>query len=334
MEVSILIFVILVLILFPIDSYFNPVFAQSNLSIEKKPEMFYNSTGKYYQVYHESPSGTIKLTLPESKMNFIVLPIIANNSTVASFSMDLKPELMNLYKQIGFSTKSQNTVFVYPLFTQAAYGSSGFYDYYNKKCDSKCLTVNIPSSFKGTYSSSIVAAIALNLLNYSFITDVDVDSNPEILQKYDTIIILHNEYVTKNEFNAIIQHPHVVYLYPNALYAEVKPNYDNNTITLVRGHGYPQPEIQNGFDWKYDNTKFEYDIKCENWNFTVINNGKMLNCYPDYALMYDKSLLNTLKDSTITNIPEFNSIVGMIVILSIIGIIVISSISNLKYHIT
>lgn len=325
MRIVIPVSVSLILILLTIGSYCDSVFAQSSLSIEKKPEMFYNSTGKYYEIYHGSNSGTIELTLPENKMNFVVLPVIINNNTVASFSMDLKPESMDLYKQIGFSTKSQNVVFIYPVFTQAAYGSNGFYDYYNKRCDSKCLTVNIPSSFNGTYSSSIVAAIALNLLNYSFVTDVDVDKNPEILQKYNTIIILHNEYVTKNEFNAITQHPHVVYLYPNALYAEVKPNYENSTITLVRGHGYPQPEIKNGFNWKNDNTQFEYDLKCENWNFTDVGNGKMLNCYPDYALMYDKLLLGQLKDFSATPVPEFGSTVYILVIASIIGAIIISS---------
>lgn len=330
MEIIILLSVIFFLVLLSIGLYYDSAFAQSNLSIEKKPEIFYNSTGKYYEIYHGSPSGAIELTLPESRMNFVMLPVIANNNTVASFSMELKPELMDLYKQIGFSTKSQNVVFVYPVFTQAAYGSHGFYDYYNKNCDSKCLTVNIPSSFNGTYSSSIVAAITLNLLNYSFVTDVDVDKNPEILQKYGTIIILHNEYVTKNEFNAITQHPHVIYLYPNALYAEVKPNYENDTIMLVRGHGYPQPEIENGFNWKNDNTKFEYDLKCENWNFTDIDNGKMLNCYPDYALMYDKSLLNTLKNFSVIPVPEFGSTVYMLVIASIMGTIIISYRFNSK----
>ena len=292
--------------------------------------MFYNSTGRYYEIYHDSLSGIIHLILPEDKLNFHILPVIAYNHTVASFSMELKPELMNLYQQIGFSDKSQNTVFIYPVFTQAAYGQNGFYDYYNKKCDDKCLTVQIPSSFNGTYSSSIVSAIILNLLNYSFITDTDVDKNPEILKQYDTVILLHNEYVTKNEFNAITQHQHVIYLYPNALFAQVKSNYDNDTITLVRGHGYPNENIQNGFDWKYDNTKFEYDIKCENWNFTDIDNGKMLNCYPDYALLYNTSLLNALKSSTVVPIPEFGFIVDMVLVLGIIYIIMISYRSNLK----
>ena len=127
------------------------------------------------------------------------------------------------------------------------------------------------------------------------ITDIDIDKNPDILKKYDKVIMLHNEYVTKKEFDAITSHPNVLYLYADALHAEVKTDYDKNTITLVRGHGYPQPKIINGFDWKYDNSKYEYDIQCDNWTIQQIPNGKMVNCYPSYRLYYDESLWKLIK---------------------------------------
>ena len=64
-------------------------------------------------------------------------------------------------------------------------------------------------------------------------------------------------------FNAIINHPHVIYLYPNALYAEIEVDYEKNEITLIRGHGYPESTIGNGFDWEFDNTHpYEYDENC------------------------------------------------------------------------
>lgn len=170
------------------------------------------------------------------------------------------------HRKIGFSEPSQKIVYVYPTFTQAAYSDGGFYDYYSKKCDSRCLTVSILNdTSQGGYSASARAAIRLSLLNYSSITDVDIDKDPSILKKYDKVILLHSEYVTKKEFDAITSHPNVFYLYANALYAEVKTDYSTNTITLVRGHEYPQPEIKNGFDWKYDNSQYEYDIQCNNW---------------------------------------------------------------------
>ena len=98
-------------------------------------------------------------------------------------------------------------------------------------------------------------------------------------------------------FDAITNHPKVVYLYPNALYAEISLDYDNSTISLVRGHGYPDKSIVNGFDWKFENTDpYEYDTECKNWEFYQIDNGYMLNCYPEKILPYDLKLLKTIID--------------------------------------
>ncbi len=314
-----------------LSNLYYPIFAESHLDVEKKPEIVYNQTGKYYKIYHKTPSENITLVLPESMLIFNLIPVITGNGTVVSFDMSLKPELKDLYNQIGFSAKSDNVVFVYPVFTQAAYGKNGFYDYYNKKCGQSCLTVPIPSNFSGTYSSSIVSSYVLNMLNYSFITDVDIDKNPKILQKYATVIILHNEYVTRGEFNAITNHPHVIYLYPNALFAEVSSNYTDDTITLVKGHGYPNETIQNGFNWKNDNTKFEYDLKCTNWNFTSIDNGKMLNCYPDYAILYDENILKDLKEQSLQPIPEFGNIAEVIMIVGIITVLFLNKFKMSSY---
>jgi len=117
----------------------------------------------------------------------------------------------------------KQTVVVYPTFTDSAYSEPGFYTYYREECDEKCLTIKIQNNFLPQANPNAVQV--LKLLGYSFVTDIDVDKNPSILSKYNKVIILHNEYVTKKEFNAITSHPNVIYLYPNALYAEVKPDY-------------------------------------------------------------------------------------------------------------
>ncbi len=239
----------------------------------------------------------IVIELPANKLIF--KPVVSQNKVgdiIKSVSLNFveKPELESLYHDIGNYNNKEKVVFVYPIFTQAAYGENGFYDFYNKKCGSNCLTVPIPDKIKGEYSSSAKGANVLSLLNYSFITDIIIDQNPDILKNYDKVIILHSEYVTKTEFNAITQHPHVVFLYPNALYAKVSTNYDKNTITLVRGHGYPS-ETRNGFDWKYDNSKYEYDYNCNTWNFYHRGNYTFLNCYPEYRMLSDAELLRTLK---------------------------------------
>jgi len=210
---------------------------------------------------------------------------------ITSITIGLDPKFLDLYYQIGFFNRTDDTVVVYPLFTQAAYGENGFYDYYRKMCDSKCLTVNIPAKVTPIYQASGRATVMLHLLHYDFVTDVDVDKNPKILEQYKKVIVLHNEYVTQKEFDAITNFPNVLYLYPNSMYAKVQADYDNNTFTLIRGHGYPDSSADNGFDWKFDNSQYEYDIQCNNWQFHSVDNGKMLNCWPSFRMEYDRSLL-------------------------------------------
>ncbi|HEV2193697.1 MAG TPA: hypothetical protein VGR54_08790 [Nitrosopumilaceae archaeon] len=242
-------------------------------------------------------SETVKL--PISELLFDVTPNYDKQGKTVSLSIKLKPGLDDIYQAISLFNKPRDIVFIYPSFTQAAYSNKGFYDYYHKICDTSCLTVPIPTKVVGFQSSSIAGALVLKLLNYPYVKDEDVDKNPDILKQYKRVIVLHNEYVTKKEFDAITSHPDVVFLYPNALYAKVSANYDSNTITLVRGHDYPAG-VRNGFDWKYDNSKYEYDIECNNWNFyskeiTPQYNHVFLNCYPEYRLLYSHEILLLLQ---------------------------------------
>lgn len=224
----------------------------------------------------------------------LMLLVVMTISLQASFaSAQLASFSKSNVAYSGQKFKSK-TVVIYPIFTQAAYGVGGFYYYYGKHCDLRCLTVPIPLKPFPIYSASGQGFLVLSSLGFDVITDVDVNKNPSILRQYDTVIILHNEYVTQTEFKAITSHPHVIYLYPNALYAEVKVNYTTNTITLVKGHEYPIPTISNGFGWKLDDSKFEYNTVCSSWNFYRIANGWMLNCYPDVVISNDKALLSSL----------------------------------------
>jgi hypothetical protein len=209
-----------------------------------------------------------------------------------------KEENYNIYNQVRDSVIIQNTVVVYPMFTAAAYAESGFYEYYREECDESCLTVELKdrNEYRFLYNTSGVGIQVLNILGYKFITDLEITKNPEILKDFDKVIMLHNEYVTRAEFDAITQHPNVIYLYPNALYAEVEYNESDNTIKLIRGHGYPEPEITNGFDWEFDNTHpYEYDMECNDWEFYKIDNGYMLNCYPEIKILSDVKMLKMLK---------------------------------------
>ena len=207
----------------------------------------------------------------------------------------LKKENQLLYNEIS-NNDEKNIVVVYPIFTAAAYSEPGFYTYYRGECDDECLTITINENYPLSYQSSGDAIQILSLLNYPIITDIDIDQDPSLLSKFDKVILLHNEYVTKTEFDAITSHPNVIYLYPNALYAEVSFDNENYTITLVRGHNYPEITIRNGFDWEYDNSELEYDNTCLDMEFTKIENGLMLNCYPENIIHKSKNLLKLIKE--------------------------------------
>lgn len=240
------------------------------------------------------PDSLFTIIAPSSKISFDL------NSKIAKYEQAefiLTSDNSDVYQKIGFFNEKPNAVVIYPTFTESAYSENGFYNYFNSNCDETCLTVSIQDNFKGEYSSSRAAHRVLDLLGYDQFTDIDVDKNPEILTKYDKVILLHNEYVTKSMFDAITSHPKVVYLYPNALFAEVLVNYNTKTISLVKGHGFPENHIDNGFDWAYDNTRpYEFDNQCKNWEFTQIPNGFMLNCYPEYVIFKDQKLLETIKN--------------------------------------
>lgn len=209
-------------------------------------------------------------------------------------SVQPRTDYSNLYDLLK---NEENAVVVYPIFTQSAYSENGFYDYYHKSCDEKCLDVPIRSIGDGNFNSSDISYQVLKILGYPMITDVDVDRNPAILDSYDKVIILHNEYVTKKEFDAITGHPNVLYLYPNALYAEVHYDQNSNKIKLIRGHNYPEPSITNGFEWALDNSAQEYDTECFDWQMKEVKNGLMLNCYPEQIIFKDAFILMAIKHS-------------------------------------
>jgi len=269
-------------------------YTQVTRAYDASPRIVITNNTMYIQTKIEGGESN-QITIPLDKFLVAKKYYLNENNTAVASDIFPNPALYDVYRQIGLFNTTKNIVFVYPIFTQAAYDDNGFYDYYSNNCDSRCLTVKIPTEEHGKYTSSIRSAAVLSILNYSHITDVDIDKHPDILKKFDRVIILHSEYVTQREFDAITSHPDVVYLFPNALYAKVKTDYASNTITLVRGHGYPDSSVSNGFDWKFDNSQYEYDIQCNNWEFYSIDNGKMLNCYPEFRMYYDQDLLNEIK---------------------------------------
>ena len=216
---------------------------------------------------------------------------------------ELDESNMTIYDDLKNNKKS---AVVFPIFTAAAYSEPGFYTFYRGDCDQEfhgvlfrdddCLTVKLEEEYSPLFTSSANGVQVLNLLDYEIITDITIHQKPEILFQYEKIILLHNEYVTSTQFNAITSHPNVIYLYPNALYAEIDFDEELWEISLIRGHNYPDPLIRNGFDWKFDNSPQEYDVTCNDMKFSKIDNGWMLNCYPENVLHKSKELLKQIRD--------------------------------------
>jgi len=217
-----------------------------------------------------------------------------------SIYFGMNNDRLDEYNEVGIWNDSQKAVVVYPHFTSAAYDEPGFYTYFRGECD-ECTTTKLTTgSLK--YTASGNALQALSLMGYDITTDAIVDTNPSILNQYDKVIILHNEYVTQTMFDAITNHPKVIYLYPNALYAEIEVDYVAQTITLIRGHNYPPEDpVSNGFDWEFENTHpYEYDTACNNMIFYEIDNGWMTTCYPETVFTNSKKgtyeILKTIKE--------------------------------------
>lgn len=219
---------------------------------------------------------------------FIGIIFISINSEdkMTSYSENQSKDVMfetNYHKNYEQLKASDNTVVIYPIFTQSAYEWGGIHDFYQNRCE-ECTSTEIQPFFEKRYASSGTAFSVLEFLGYNIINDIDLDKNPDILNEYEKVILLHNEYVTENEFYAIKNHPNVIYLYPNSLSSWVITDYESNTISLQKGPGFPDDNIKNGFDWEYDNSQFMTDWDCNNYEFYQIDNGYMLNCYPEKIL--------------------------------------------------
>jgi len=191
------------------------------------------------------------------------------------------PELA-YYEKYDDLKANGKTAVVYPIFTQSAYDWNGIHDYYTGYC-ATCTTTKLATSYEKTFAASGNGFRILEFLGYQVIDDADIDKNPSILDGYDKIILLHNEFVTKAEFAAITHHPNVVYMYPGSLRSEITADYDNNIISLVRGPGFPTSDIKNAFDWE-SNQQYFSDWECSSWKFYETENGRALNCYPETFL--------------------------------------------------
>lgn len=158
--------------------------------------------------------------------------------------------------------------FVKPVFTDAAYNNK-FYIFYSRYARipygvnmTKDLSLlNSKVSYSNTQNGTIRNVFALFSLIKSIkglsnktqvygLSDLDVDkgtiffnldeNNP--INLYDILVLGHQEYVTQKEYDNLKQFVFnggtMILLDGNVFYAEVKYHDNNNTISLVKGHGW------------------------------------------------------------------------------------------------
>ena len=229
-----------------------------------------------------SMTATMLLILAFVVINNSQAEITIPENEFTAYTETKLPEL-EYYENYDELSSDGKTAVVYPIFTQSAYDWGGFHDYYSGYCDS-CTNTELHHVYEKTFSASGNGFRILEFLGYQVIDDIDVDKNPEILGQFDKVVLLHNEFVTKAEFDAIMKHSNVVYLYPNALTSQITVDYDKNSISLVRGPSYPASDIKNGFDWNEANPQHENNWDCNSWSFYTVSNGHMLDCYPETFL--------------------------------------------------
>lgn len=193
-----------------------------------------------------------------------------------------------------------NRVVVHPLFTEAAYSTMGFYCHYAGNCGTECLTISFVDAKMGYTSSGMVTQV-LYELGYDMITDAELDLNPSILEQYDTVILLHNEYITNAMYDAIIAHPRIIHMYSNSVFSEISVDYDSETVTLVRDFRLKDidrtPYINNKNTYDYHpevDYKYEYDAECADWKWELVYNGYHLTCYPDPVIWHMTGILDEM----------------------------------------
>jgi hypothetical protein len=161
------------------------------------------------------------------------------------------------------SSRRFNIALIKPTFTAAAYNSA-FYKFYflflhvssrtNITTNLNLLSSKIPKQLTSLSSASTLSFLPRHLKtllpqsNIDLLTDADVDSGSIFVKnvitnnRYDILIVGHQEYVTQREYDNLKQFVAnggtLIVLDGNAFYAQVKYNRNTDAITLVKGHGW------------------------------------------------------------------------------------------------
>ncbi|HET7147772.1 MAG TPA: N,N-dimethylformamidase beta subunit family domain-containing protein [Candidatus Nitrosopolaris sp.] len=160
-------------------------------------------------------------------------------------------------------SKVLSIALIKPTFTAAAYHSS-FYKFYfvhstiplharkNITSDLNLLSSPVSNLLTGSSSAYMIDYLTAHMRtslpksNTHVLTDEDVDKGRIFLgngnNKYDVLVLGHQEYVTQQEYDNLKQFVSnggtMILMDGNVFYAEVKYDRNTHTITLLKGHGW------------------------------------------------------------------------------------------------
>ena len=157
---------------------------------------------------------------------------------------------------------NSNIALIKPTFTDAAYDNK-FYNFYTKYAnapskfnittDLDLLNSKITNHQSGTVNNVFAMLQLIKVIKWidnktliNVLSDLDVDKGKLFdrynMNMYNIVILGHQEYVTQKEYDNLKQFVAnggtMIVLDGNVFYAEVKYNDNNNTISLVKGHGW------------------------------------------------------------------------------------------------
>lgn len=162
----------------------------------------------------------------------------------------------------GLFVKALNIALIKPTFTGAAYHNS-FYKFYflyvtiphsrkNVTTDLNLLSSKVTNQTSRSSSAFTFLYLPKHLKtiipksNIDILTDADADYGSIFFNngtnRYDVIILGHQEYVTQREYDNLKRFVSsggtMIFMDGNVFYAQVKYDRNTHTITLVKGHGW------------------------------------------------------------------------------------------------
>ena len=245
------------------SSFDSPIVLSGSAGDSVDPKMAISQNNSMFWVWSNNASGNEEIYF---------LNVDNKGEAINSQLYSGKDTLLHNDTVANISEKSKNIGLIQRTFTDAAYDNA-FYLFYNMKHNNS--TNN--TKYTNLLSSKIIKQhgtlpefeIILDHLkwftpksNITLITDEDAhDASSFFLDngtnKYDLVIVGHNEYVTQQEYNNlksfVAKGGTLIFLDGNVFYAEVKYNKENQTITLVKGHG-----------WEFDGTSANRSV-IERW---------------------------------------------------------------------